>query len=399
MPPDGPPVGSSLFAPVQVLEGAGTAATLGDVLAGQWAIAPGTVFFAYDPALSRLAAPVEASLRQSGYAVEAFADLTPEPDLAVAEAVAAAVRRTPCTAVVGLGGGSTLDMAKVAAIAAHNPGPVEGFIGDGRVAQATATLALIPTTAGSGAEASRNAMVSVRGLKRQIRSVRIVPSIAVLDPELTFDLPAPVTAATGLDALSHAVESYISTGASRLTDVAALTAVARVASGLIDSLTHPRDAQARLLMLEAAYFGGLALNAGAVVGHSVAYTIAARTGLSHGVTTGLALPYAVAYNAGELVRSGRLAALGAALTGDRHPSASAVVERLNDLVLAGGLPASLAALGIAQSALPAMVDECLTRFPRPNNPRPFDREGLFALYEHLFAGDPLGLARTTTRAT
>ncbi len=384
----------SLFAPAQVLEGRGTAGTLGQVLADQWAVAAGPVLFAHDPELAHLAPTVRASLESAGYEVKAFTDLRPEPDLATADRIAAAARRRPFAAVVGLGGGSTLDMAKVAAVAAANPGPVEGFIGENRVARPTAMLALVPTTAGSGAEASRNAMLSIDGIKKQIRSVRIVPAIAVLDPELTVGLPPGVTAATGMDALSHAIESYMSTNHSPLTDVAALDAVRLVARHLRTAYARPGDIEARQGMLAAAYFGGLALNAGAVLGHSVAYTVASRTGLAHGVTTALALPYALAYNLGALERDDRLAALARALGVGPDAAAISVVEAAFDLLVRCDLPTSLRAVGIARADLTAMVDECVARFPRPNNPRALAPEPLAALYEHMFEGDPLGLARS-----
>lgn len=387
------PASMNMFAPAQVVEGVGTAGTVGDVLADQWTIARAPVFFTYDPELEPLAKLVRASLERRDYEVESYTRVKPEPDLVTAQDIARAARRREFAAVVGLGGGSTLDMAKVAAIAAHNDGPVESFIGNDKVSRATAPLVLVPTTAGSGAEASRNAMLSIDGIKQRISSVRIVPSVAILDPTLTLGLPPRVTAASGLDALSHAVESYLSTNATPLTDTVALDAVELVSGNLLDTIAHPRDLAARQRMLEAAYFGGLALNAGAVIGHSIAYTVALRTGLSHGMTTALALPYAVAYNLGAIERRNRLRLLAHALTGDRHACTLSVVEALYGFLTSCGLPSSLKAVGIHHDELPHMVDDCLTHFPRSNNPEPLGREALIALYEHMFEGDPLGMAR------
>lgn len=383
-----------MFGPVQVLEGQGAAARVGDVLVDQWNVELGPIFVLCDPELTNLVTRVRDSLERRGYRVDLFTAVAPEPDLAVAESVAAAVRRQPFVAVVGFGGGSTLDMAKVAAVAARNEGSVEAFIGDNRVSGPISTLALVPTTAGSGAEASRNAMVSVKGIKQRISSARIVPSIAVLDPALTTGLPPHVTAAGGMDALSHAVESYLSTSAMSLTDQVAVDAIRGIVANLPKVMKDPGDLLARREMLAAAYFGGLALNAGAVIGHSIAYTIAARTTLGHGATCALALPYALAYNLGAVRRQGRLKRLAEALTGDRDATPLALVEIVYELAATCNLPTSLQAVGIEHTKVPAMAQECLTRFPRPNNPEPLDIAGLTLLYEHMFDGDPLGMMRT-----
>ena len=294
---------------------------------------------------------------------------------------------------MGLGGGSAMDMAKLAAALATNAGEVGDFMGAVRFERAPLPLVLVPTTAGTGAEATRVSMLSVGGQKAIIVSPQLVPSAAVLDPNLTLSLPPSVTASTGIDALSHALEALMSTNSSPFTDAASLSAVSVIARWLPVAYREPSNLEARRAMLFAAYQAGLSLNAGVVLGHSVAYTVANRARLPHGVTCAVALPYCAAYNARAV--KNQMERVAACLPqGARVESVNDVVRWLASLNKALGIPASLQEVGVERRDLPAMADECLSRYPRPNNPVPVEREGLLELYDHLFTGDIGGYAAT-----
>src|SRR5690606_12117103 len=356
----------AFYSPREVQTGDGCVDRLAEVLR-RWGVPTGTVLLVCDAALRELGyvERVEDALRQGNYLTTVFADVAGEPDLATAEAVGQAVRRTDHVAVVGLGGGSAMDLSKIAAALATNPGEALALAGTGRVRATPLPLVCVPTTTGTGAEATRIAMLSLHGAKAIINDPALVPLAAVLDPELVASLPAPVTAATGMDALSHAVESWLSTAASPLSLAASRLAAVEMFTWLPRAY-HNGDRPSRRATLHAAYLAGLALNAGVVLGHSIAYTIANRTNLPHGVTAAMALPYCVAYNAEAA--ADRIRQIAAVLIG--HGGARELCERLVELNRQLGIPASLSDVGLGSSDVSAMAAECVEKYPRPTNPEP-----------------------------
>jgi alcohol dehydrogenase class IV len=345
-----------------------------------------------------LAAPVAGGLASAGFELHRFAEIPGEPSVEVADQAAALARRLSPSLVVGVGGGSVLDVAKFSAALARNPGSVLDYthlVGK-RFAEAAVPTVLVPTTAGTGAEASQNAVVTAGARKAFANNhPQLLASGVILDPVLTHSLPPSVTAHTGLDALSHCLEGTLSTNAAALTDVVAGQGTALIFGALRRACAaRPRagagaggpletsDPEARAQMLLAAYLGGLALNAGMVLGHSIAYTLANRLHLPHGLSCAIALPYTLAYNR-DAARP-RLAALAQA-AGAPGQDLVAETERL---CRDAGIPDSVRSLGLERDRLPELVDECLTQYPRPNNPRPLDRQALLALYDAMWEGRP-----------
>jgi alcohol dehydrogenase len=332
---------------------------------------------------------VTSTLDTSGYVPTVHTPAAGEPDLAAAEAVVAAVRAQPYVAVIGVGGGSAMDPAKLAAGLATNDGPVEEYMRGRPIEVAAVTQVLVPTTAGTGAEASKNTIVTHEGRKFVIGSPLLCADIAVLDPMLTVSCPPGVTAASGMDVLAHAVEATLSTWATPFTTTNALAAIRAVGEWLPVAYRDGANLEARRAMLYAAYFAGLSINASTLLGHSMAYTISTRAHLPHGVTTAMALPYCVVYNGSSA--AGSVAMIEADL--DDTPLA-ARVRSLSDEV---GMPASLRDVGIHEDDLPVMVDEVMTMYPRPNNPVPFDRDALLALYRRFYDGDLEGAIEEAAR--
>jgi alcohol dehydrogenase class IV len=289
-----------------------------------------------------------------------------EPDVAAVDAAAALCRSERCDVVVGVGGGSVLDTAKAVAGMAANPGSVAEYLEDvGTKALAAAPLPFVaaPTTAGSGSEATRNAVVRVpeKGVKRSLRHDLLLPRVAVVDPELSGAAPRPVAAAAGMDALTHLIEAYASNGAQPTTDALALPgarmafdALRRLASGRADGPSKERMALASL-------WGGIALaNAGLGAVHGLVAPLGGRCAIAHGNACACLLARTLAANV-EALRSrapesaplGRYQEVATAL-GER--SLEALVDALDRLRRDLGIP-GLSAFGFAREDIPAIVKD------------------------------------------
>lgn len=375
-------------APQHVLIGDGAAAEVGPILL-QLGKSGGKVALVVDRDVARLglAERTQRSLADAGFEVETYSEIHGEPDEEAAETVVGWVRRLPLTAVVGLGGGSALDLAKLAAALAVNEGRIRDYIGQGKVRRPPLPSVLVPTTAGTGSEATRNAIVSIDGYKAVISSALLEPTVAVLDPTLTITLPPGVTAATGMDALTHAVEPYMSTFSNALTETAGLRAMRLISGAIRRAYQQPDDIEARREMLFGAFLSGIALNASTLLGHSIAYTIANRTHLPHGVTCAMALPYCLSYNV--TAARERIAEAAQAITGASAAGARDLVAWVAETNQELSIPRSLRDVGIAHADLAAMAAECVARYPRPNNPEPLRVDRLERLYEFMWSGDPM----------
>ncbi|MGV9254372.1 iron-containing alcohol dehydrogenase family protein [Streptomyces sp. NPDC003697] len=383
--------------PRQVIVGDGGAARLGDGLL-RWGARQGAVAVISDRVVAEqgIAETTLQGLRAAGFDPRVFAEVEGEPTLATAEAALEFVRAVRATAVVGIGGGSAMDVAKIAALAAGSGGQVVDYLGVDADASAPLPLALVPTTTGTGAEVTRISMLSDRG-KKVISSHRLlVPTIAVLDVDLVVGLPSAVTASTGMDAFAHAAEAFLSTNRSSLSVDASLRAIALLREHLPRAVRDGEDRTARRATLYGAHLAGNALNAGVVLGHSLAYTIANRKPLPHGVTCAIALPYCLAYNAQAPVPA--LDRLARAITGGRSDRLTDAAEYVAELTTSLGMPSTLRQVGIGEDQVAEMATECMERYPRPTNPRPFERDGLTALVAAMHGGD-LPNACAHTRGT
>jgi alcohol dehydrogenase class IV len=328
-----------------------------------------------------LAGPALESLEAGGYDVIVGPGVAREPAPDTVETLLAAAEGRPVSAVLAIGGGSAIDAAKLVAVGRTNNLPLTQGLPATAELRAGAVLSAIPTTAGTGAEATAVAMLWHECRKRIFVHERLVPRHAILDPDLLAGLPAPIMAASGLDAISHAVESLLSTFRTPLTSARSLTALGRLVPAL--PVAHREgDPQALEDLLLGAHEAGLALNASVVVGHSLAYAIAARTGLSHGVTCAMALPYCLAYCRPACEHE--IARLGTAFGVDED--AAEVFNALLELTASLEIPLSLAAVGIGRDELPAMAADCLERYPRPNNPVPLSEAPLTELLDAFHEG-------------
>lgn len=372
--------------PSRLWFGAGAVARIAEVVQ-ELGIAQGPALLVTDPVVDRLglARDVATGLTTAGFELHRYAEIPGEPSAEVADRAAARAREVRPVLVVGVGGGSVMDVAKLSAALVRNPGSVVDYthVAGRRFAEPAIPTILVPTTAGTGAEASQNAVVTIGPRKAFANNhPQLLAAGVILDPVLTYSLPPAVTAHTGLDALSHCIEGMLSTNASALTDLAAIEGIRMIFEALPAAHARGSDAEARAGMMLAAYMGGLTLNAGMVLGHSIAYTIANRLHLPHGLSCALALPYAMAY--GRKNATQRLRRIADATGGDGGNP----IARVEGLCRAVGIPASLRSIGLERERLPEMVAECLQQYPRPNNPRPLEREAVTSLYTAMWEGRP-----------
>lgn len=375
---------SGYLAPRQVLAGPGMSHSAAQALRS-WGVGPGPVLVVADRVVSEagLLHQVIAGMHDDGFTPHVFDEIAGEPDDTVTSRASELARSLSIAAVIGVGGGSAMDVAKVVALLATNDGQVTDWLGVVTPPVPVAPLLLIPTTTGTGSEATRISMITVGGAKRAISCGQFVPLVAILDDDLVAGLPAAVVASTGMDAVAHAVESILSTNRSSFSLAAAGRALALLRDELEPAAAG--DPRAKSRVMYAAHLSGLALNAGVVVGHSLAYVIARHAPMPHGSSCALALPYCLAYNRAI---DDRLAGhVAVAVTGEPGTTLKAAAEHLDALTGRLGLPQDLASAGITEPELGHMAAETIADYPRPNNPAPLEHQGLTTLLQHMHRGE------------
>ena len=254
-----------------------------------------------DPGLVRtgIVGRLEELLIGAGVKVARFDSVESDPRYEIASQAADLTREAGADLVVGIGGGSSLDIAKVSSILVTNSDPVSAFFGVDMVPNPGLTTILVPTTAGTGSEVTPIAILSDYGekLKKGIVSPYLFPAVAMLDAELTVGLPAPVTAATGMDALIHAVEAYTSRNATPFTDMLALEAIRLVFRHIRTAFANGSNIEARGGMLEGSLLAGMAFaNAGVTAVHAFAYPIGAEFHIPHGIANSIMLTAVMEFN-------------------------------------------------------------------------------------------------------
>ena len=311
---------------------------------------------------------------------------TQEPLLPMVEAALGVARSASCDVIVGLGGGSAIDLAKaVAGLAPLQGTPREYFAGR-PVDGPSLPLVAVPTTSGTGAEVTKNAVLidPESGVKTSIRDDRWFPRWAVVDPELTLSMPTAVTASSGSDALCQAIEAYTSIGATAITDGLAERAIALIGGALQRAYEAGDDLDAREAMACGSLLAGMALsNARLGAVHGMAHPLGATYGLAHGLVCGLLLPYTMAYNAPETPKYAAVARLlGVAPAGMSDQALrQAAVDRVAELVRAIGIPSHLGPLGVRAADLDDIVAASLPSSSLKHNPRPLAADDVRSILE------------------
>ncbi len=254
-----------------------------------------------DPFLHKigLTHQVAAPLIEAGYSPEIYSDIVPEPPLAVGEKLVSYTREQQFDMVIGIGGGSALDLTKLAGVLAGHEGNVEDYLnltGTEQITKKGLPKILIPTTSGTGSEVTNISVLSLETTKDVVTHDYLLPDVAIVDPALTVSLPARVTAATGVDALTHAVEAYVSKNASPVSDAMALQAIRLISQSIRTAVANGEDKHARTDISYGSYLAGLAFfNAGVAGVHALAYPLGGQFHITHGEANAVLLPYVMAY--------------------------------------------------------------------------------------------------------
>jgi len=315
-----------------------------------------------------------------------------EPSVASFNAILSRAQAFRPDAVIGLGGGSALDVAKLVAALLDGKQQIREVFGIGLLKGRTPLLVCVPTTAGTGSEVSPNAILldDSDEMKKGVVSPWLVPDAAFIDAELTLSVPPVVTAMTGLDALTHCIEAYTNKFAHPVVDVWAIEGVRLIASSLADAVREPANLVAREKMALGSLYGGLCLgpvNTAAV--HALSYPLGGRYHVAHGHANAILLPHVTRFNIpAALERYAAVAlALGASAGASDEATAQAGIAQLWRLIEATGLEMSLSALGVNESETPQLAAAGLgvTRLMK-NNPRPMTQQDAEAIYCSAFRG-------------
>jgi alcohol dehydrogenase len=328
---------------------------------------------------------IQEILEAAGVRVTRFDDFSENPDGGMCAAGAAVARAARVDGIVALGGGSSLDCAKGANFLFADGGEIADFRGYGKVRGTMLPMIGIPTTAGTGSDAQSYAVLS--DTRTHVKMACGDPGaafrIALLDPELTVSKPDGVTAASGYDALSHAIEAFVTTARTPLSQMFAREAFRLVRGQLAHVLQQPDDLEARGAMLLGSHLAGLAIEHSMLgAGHACANPLTAQFDVTHGVAVSLMLPHVVRWNAEEV---GPLYA--ELLDGPGAPDPSAgerLADELEQVAARCGFPARLADAGVTGDALPGLADAAAAQWTGGFNPRPLTRDSALALYRAAY---------------
>ena len=371
--------------------GAGARRMLADEFRGRGYV---RAFVVTDKDLIRfgVAGKVTGVLDEAGIAYEIFSDLKPNPTVKNVQAGVEAFCRSGADAIVAIGGGSAMDTAKAVGIIAANPafGDVVSLEGTAPTANRSVPVFALPTTAGTAAEVTINYVITDEANTKKMVCVdpKDIPAVAIIDAELMAAMPRGLTAATGMDALTHAIEGYITKGAWTLTDMFELKAVELIARWLPAAVENGADTEAREGMAVAQYIAGMGFsNVGLGLVHGMAHPLGAFYDIPHGVANALLLPYVMQYNMeSSLVKFGDVArAMGVDTAGmDTRQAAQAAVDAVRTLAVRVGIPQRLSSLGVREEDLPRLAASALADVCTPGNPRDTSAEEILALYREAF---------------
>lgn len=358
--------------------------------------APEKVIVVTDPVLAKLGIveKVTKPIVSSGVELSIFSEVEPEPKLELAERLVNFVQQEKGDLVIGIGGGSALDLAKAAAVLSSHEGHVAEYLnltGTKEINKKGLPKILIPTTSGTGSEVTNITVLSLERTKDVITHDFLLADVTIVDPILTITMPKRVTAATGIDALTHAIEAYLSKNASLTSDALALHAVRLIGRSLRTAVAEGENIDARTDMSEASYMAGLAFfNAGVAGVHALAYPLGGQFNLPHGEANAVLLPYVMRYiqDSCEERMKDLLCALDLNFA---HVSASEAkdifIEKLFVFVGEIGLPTTLAEYDIPSSSIRLLTEDAIeqTRL-LARSPTELGFDDIFKIYSNAYHG-------------
>ncbi len=311
-----------------------------------------------------------------------FGEVRPEPDLPNLDKVLELAARSQADLIVGFGGGSAMDLAKLVSVMTGTGQRLQDIVGAGKAARRSVALAQVPTTSGTGSEAGIRALVTdpETQAKLAVESIEMLADIAIVDPALTMTVPPAVTAATGVDAMAHCVEAYTNRKAHPMIDLYALEGVKLVGRYLARAVKDGSDVEARAGLSLASLYGGFCLGpVNTAGGHALAYPLGTRWHIAHGAANALIFPHVLAFNlpAASEKTGHILSALGL-------PEANAMQDvfgATHDYCASLGIEMRLSKLGVPENDLETMADDAFAiRRLLDNNPRELERDDILSIY-------------------
>ena len=340
-----------------------------------------------------VAEKIEEVLRNAGIPYEIFSDLKANPTITNVKDGVAAFKAAGADFIIALGGGSSIDTAKAVGIVVNNPefADVRSLEGTAETKHRAVPTFAIPTTAGTAAEVTINYVITDEEARKKMVCVdpNDIPMCAIIDCELMYSMPKGLTAATGMDALTHAIESYITPGAWTMSDMFEMKAIELIARHLKNAVDNGTDTAAREGMAEAQYIAGMGFsNVGLGIVHSMAHPLGAFYDTPHGVANALLLPYVMEYNAESPARPKYLdiaRAMGVDTTGmSVDEGVAAAIGAVRALSLSIGIPQRLHEIGVKREDIPALAVVAFNDVCTGGNPRPTSVEDIAALYETAY---------------
>jgi len=377
----------TLNGPSTIEFGAGKIATLKEHLSENRRI-----FFLIDPPVVNAVQPVIEDISNSGAEVKISTDVVPEPPIESLEALLDPVKAFAPDAVVGIGGGSAMDLAKLISVLFSGEQQTEKIIGIGNVKGRHVKLITASTTAGTGSEVTPIAVLTdtAAGLKKGVVSTHIIPDVAIVDPELSIGVPPAITAATGMDAITHCIEAYTNKFSHPIIDLLALQGIQLMYNNLETAVTDGENLEARTAMALGSLYGGMCLgpvNTAAV--HALAYPLGGTFKISHGMSNSVLLPFVMQFNLPACVERyaeiGRV--IGLKADGSREDLGSAAIRAIRELSEKCAIPSSLAAIDIPESAIGDMSNAAMeVQRLLNNNPREVTLDDARTIYQQAFRG-------------
>ncbi|MGP4108681.1 iron-containing alcohol dehydrogenase [Virgibacillus sp. L01] len=381
------------ISPKKIYHGEGSLTKLEDILQE---LKAERIFILTDPVLKRLGVidPLLEIMARYDVKVDVVTNVVPEPPVKVGDQVVEEVREKQPDLVIGIGGGSALDLAKIAAVLAGNEGHVEDYLnlsGTRKLMNKGLPKVLIPTTSGTGAEVTDIAVFSLENTKDVITHEYLLADYAIVDPALTYTLPPRVTAASGVDALTHAVDAYTSVNFTPLTDSLALDAMKRIAGNIRTAVWNGNDEHARDQMALGSLLAGLSFyNAGVAGVHALAYPLGGLFKISHGESNAVLLPYV--YDHIWMACMDKMKNIAVALslpTGGKtdREVAQQVVRSLLDLIKDVGLPTTIRDYNIKSHDIDVLTENGVqqTRL-LARSPKVLDEKSIKQIYTNAYEG-------------
>jgi alcohol dehydrogenase class IV len=340
--------------------------------------------------LEGLVAPLVGAIEQQGIATCVYSRIASEPSVGVFEDALAAGRSFGMEGVVGIGGGSAMDVAKLVAALGGGSQKIHEVFGINQLRSRPLWLACLPTTSGTGSEVSPNAILfdERERVKKGAISPHLLPDIAFVDPVLTYSAPPAVTAATGIDALSHCVESFANKFSHPAVDLYALEGIRLISRSLLRAVRNGQDREARTDMAFGSYYGGLCTGpVNTAAAHALAYPLGGEFRVPHGASIAVLLPHVLRFNLSAAPeRHARIAlALGVGAGGTQEEVAGRAIDYLFSLCVDCGISMRLADLGVPRGAIPAMARTAvgITRLMK-NNLREMSEQDAIGIYEQAY---------------